>query len=64
MLTVRGEPALFREVGDKEGMAWALFNLAILVGQQGEYARAHLVYEESLALFRELGDKEGIAFAL
>ena len=32
--------ALFREVGDKEGIAWSLTTLAICVSQQGEYARA------------------------
>ncbi|HEY6409382.1 MAG TPA: tetratricopeptide repeat protein, partial [Ktedonobacteraceae bacterium] len=47
-----------------EGTAWALFNLGILVGQQGEYARAISLIEESLVMHRELGDKQGIAWPL
>jgi len=56
--------ALFREVGDKEGTAWALNNLAKIVSQQGKYARAISLEEKSLALFNELGNIEGIAFSL
>ena len=51
-------------MGDKEGIAWSLANLAYMVSEQGEYARANLAQEESLALFRELGNIEGIAFSL
>jgi predicted ATPase/class 3 adenylate cyclase len=58
--------ALFRELGDKPGMAMTLLGL----GEVGpafspqEKAAAAAYCEESLALFRELGDKWGMASAL
>jgi tetratricopeptide (TPR) repeat protein len=55
--------ALFRELGDKPGMAMTLLGL----GEGGfgyEQAVAAAYCEESLALFRELGDKWGIASVL
>ena len=48
----------------KKGIAWALNNLASLIGDQGEYARAISLTKEALALFREVGDKEGIGWVL
>jgi DNA-binding CsgD family transcriptional regulator/tetratricopeptide (TPR) repeat protein len=56
--------ALFREVGDKAGIALAFNNLAACIGEQGEYARAISLLEEALALFREVADKEFIAWVL
>jgi ATP/maltotriose-dependent transcriptional regulator MalT len=56
--------ALFREVRDKEGIAWSLNNLGSGLSCQGEYARAILLLEESLVLFREVENSEGIACAL
>src|SRR5262249_43812917 len=57
--------ALRRELGDKQGIASALTNLAVAEIRHGpsrERAAARL--EESLALSRELGNREGEARAL
>ena len=40
---------LFRSVGDERGIAVSLTSLAAIVSQQGEYARAVSLAEESLA---------------
>ena len=56
--------ALYREVGDKQGIAFALNNLGNQVQYQGDYKRARAFLEESLALYRELGDQWGIAIVL
>jgi predicted ATPase/class 3 adenylate cyclase len=55
---------LYRELGDRSGMALALFNLGMARygGEDPESAKS--CYEESLALFREIGNKQGIARAL
>jgi tetratricopeptide (TPR) repeat protein len=53
--------ALFREVGDKDGIAWARADFAHALSQQGEYARAIALHEEALALWREVGHKDRIA---
>ena len=55
---------LYREVGDRAGIAYSLNILATVAWQQGDYARATALFEESLALFRELGDKDGTAWVL
>jgi non-specific serine/threonine protein kinase len=64
--TARNEEALalFRELGDKRNMAWALGFLAmarLLLGQLDECKR---LYDEALALFREVNDRDGIAWVL
>jgi predicted ATPase/class 3 adenylate cyclase len=46
---------LYREVGDKRGVAWTLGGLGNLFSDQGDYERAKELYEEGLALSRELG---------
>ena len=63
--------AIMREVGDREGSAWAFSILAMMVGERGALAgeRAEVVrsiglQEESLALSRELGDVAGISQSL
>jgi predicted ATPase len=56
--------ALTREVGDAEGRALALLNLADLARDQGDTGRVRAYGEESLALFRELGQPWAIGFAL
>jgi predicted ATPase/DNA-binding CsgD family transcriptional regulator len=54
--------ALFREVGDKRGMAFSLLRLAQLhFVTQAEQASVSSLLEESLALFRESGEKVGLA---
>jgi predicted ATPase/class 3 adenylate cyclase/Tfp pilus assembly protein PilF len=56
--------SLFRELGDRGGIAYTLNSLGMVLLDQGEYARAYRSFTESLALFRELHDKRGIARAL
>ncbi|MDQ3821178.1 MAG: tetratricopeptide repeat protein, partial [Acidobacteriota bacterium] len=47
---------LFREIGDKWGIATGLNYLGEILRQQGDYARAARAYEESLALNKEIGN--------
>jgi len=54
--TVEEGLKLFREVGNKWGVATALNYLGELLRSQGDYGRAASVYEESLALNREIGN--------
>ena len=58
--------ALFRELGPagKRGMAYALWNLGVVAGQQWDLRRMKELMQESLALFQEVGDKFGIAQCL
>jgi predicted ATPase/transcriptional regulator with XRE-family HTH domain len=56
--------ALFREIGDAEGIADALNSRANVAREQGDYAQATALYEESLARYRALGDLQGVAVAL
>lgn len=56
--------ALYRELGDKAGMASALNNLGTISQEQGDYIRARRPLEESLALLEELGDRRGFARTL
>jgi non-specific serine/threonine protein kinase len=56
--------AVWRELGDKRGIAEALNNLGDRTRQCGNRAGGKALVEESLALFQELSDKRGIAHAL
>jgi non-specific serine/threonine protein kinase len=56
--------AIFRELGDKPGIAWMLNSLGSAARQQADHGAARALHEESLAIFRELGDKGGIAWSL
>jgi len=56
--------AIYRELGDRSGIAASLNNLGNVAKEQGDYAEARVLYEESLAILRELGDKSGIAYSL
>jgi ATP/maltotriose-dependent transcriptional regulator MalT len=47
--------SLYREVGDRRGIAWSLGNLANVSSDRGDYERTVQLYEEGLALCRELG---------
>lgn len=55
---------LFRELGDKRGIAGSLHGLGNVTSNQGDYTSARNHYEESLTLKRELGDRSGIGAAL
>lgn len=57
--------ALYRELGDKRGSAYALSMLAYVAKDKGDrYDRIIAHMEEWLAVARELGDREDIATAL
>ena len=56
--------AVWRELGDKRGIAEALNNLGVTTRDRGDRARGKVLVEESLALFRELSDQRGVAHAL
>ena len=48
---------LFREIGDKWGIAFTLMLSGRLTLQQGDVARAHSLAEESVLLCREIGHR-------
>ena len=56
--------ALYRELGDRRGMAASLFWLGGIAGQRNDLARAHGLIGEALTLQRQVGDKEGTAWSL
>ncbi len=56
--------AIWREIGNKEGIAASLTNLGWLAWRQSDYRAARSLSEEALALHRELGNKQGIAHSL
>jgi LuxR family transcriptional regulator, maltose regulon positive regulatory protein len=56
--------ALYRQLGQKEGMAFAFQQLAVMAHAKNEYARARSLLEEALTLFKEIENQEGIASTL
>jgi predicted ATPase/class 3 adenylate cyclase len=56
--------AIFREVGDRQGMASGLIKLGNTATEMGDYAAASGFLEESLKIWRMLEDKHGTARAL
>jgi tetratricopeptide (TPR) repeat protein len=56
--------ALFRELGDKTGMAWILVKKGANAHSRADYAEAVALCEESASLFREVGDQRGHGWAL
>jgi predicted ATPase/DNA-binding SARP family transcriptional activator len=56
--------AIFRELGDRRGIAWSLTCMVWVAQVQGNYGAAHALGEEGLAIFRELGDRLGMAWSL
>lgn len=55
---------VYREIGDKRGMAFALSVLARSEWDLGDYETAAELFEESLALSIEVNDKKSAAFTL
>lgn len=55
---------LFRELGDKFGMAQCLDNIGSHRMMKGEYAQARVIWEEDLSLRRQLSDRDGIGWVL
>jgi len=56
--------ALFKRLGNTEGVANSLNNLGLVARHQGDHGQALANFEHSLALFRELGGRPGISWAL
>jgi predicted ATPase/DNA-binding CsgD family transcriptional regulator len=56
--------ALFREIGDTQGMGDATFHLAHIAFARWDLAAARKLFEESLVFLRETGDKTLTAWAL
>lgn len=48
--------ALYRELGDKAGVAASLFPLGAVAWARGQYAAARSLLEEAAALFQQVGD--------
>jgi non-specific serine/threonine protein kinase len=48
--------ALYRELGDRKGIAVALSSLGAVAGDSGHFDEARRCYEESSAIYRELGE--------
>jgi predicted ATPase/DNA-binding CsgD family transcriptional regulator len=57
-----GALALFRQLGDRRGVAWTSNDLAQVVSD--DYERARRLLEESVALKRQLGDLKDVAIGL
>ncbi|HBY97938.1 MAG: tetratricopeptide repeat protein [Ardenticatenaceae bacterium] len=55
--------ALYREVGDRRGIASALYHFGMNV-RRDDPAQARALFEESLAIWQELGDMAGVSSAL
>ena len=55
---------LWRELGDKRGIAQSLNSVANVAFVQGDYARAMALYTESRLIWRELDDQPGLATCL
>jgi tetratricopeptide (TPR) repeat protein len=56
--------ALWRELGDRAGIAASLNQLGTLANRQGDIGRAVTLHEEALTLQRELEDRAGIAVSV
>jgi predicted ATPase/DNA-binding CsgD family transcriptional regulator len=56
--------ALYCELGDPAGAAWARYALGQVAFDQDEYSRAHALLQEALTFFREAGDPLGGHFVL
>jgi predicted ATPase/class 3 adenylate cyclase len=56
--------AIYREVGDKQGIASVLIKLGNAATEAGDYETASGFLEEALTIWRELDDKHGTARAL
>jgi tetratricopeptide (TPR) repeat protein len=55
--------ALYREIADQRGVAYALSYLGRMLRCQGDYDAARATLEDSAAIFEALGDRRGAAYA-
>jgi predicted ATPase/class 3 adenylate cyclase len=56
--------ALFRELGDRRGIALSLNRLGVAAWRRGDYRSARTLLDEDLTLFREMGDRDRVAWSL
>ncbi|MEW5871244.1 MAG: tetratricopeptide repeat protein [Chloroflexota bacterium] len=56
--------AIYREIGDRHGVAGALNNLGLVCMLDGDYENARQYGQDCLAIDRELGDRRGISISL
>ncbi len=56
--------ALFRELGDRRGIALSINRLGVAAWRRGDFRSARVLLEEDLALFREMGDRDRVAWSL
>jgi tetratricopeptide (TPR) repeat protein len=54
----------YRELNDREGIAYALLNLGSVAEDEDDYPGARALHGESLAIAREVGNRRCIASAL
>src|SRR6266567_3579762 len=59
---LRESLALFREMGDRLGIARSLRTLGSLAWARSSYSEARSLLEEALATYKELGDKKDMAY--
>ena len=59
-----GALALYRELGDRAGIAALVNDCGSVRRERGDYAAARALYAESLAIRRELGDRRGVGSSL
>jgi tetratricopeptide (TPR) repeat protein len=56
--------ALYRELGEKSGLARAYYNLGHVAADRGEWERAETLYREAVKLDRELEDEGSLPHSL
>jgi DNA-binding CsgD family transcriptional regulator len=56
--------ALFRKLGDRQGIAASLYKLGQVICVKNDLQTAHALIEESLTLFRQMDDAQGTADTL
>ena len=55
--------AIWRELGEKHGLAHALTVFGLAARHQSDYSLAQTLTEEGVAMFQEMGDRWGLAFS-
>jgi predicted ATPase/DNA-binding winged helix-turn-helix (wHTH) protein len=56
--------AIWKELGNREGIAQSVASLGTIAQMQGDYPAAEALFKEALAIRRELGDRLGIVLSL
>jgi cephalosporin-C deacetylase len=55
---------VFRELGDKDGLAYSLGSQALILQDRGDLEDAMVLHEEAQLLYRELGNRDGMVASL